>query len=316
MGRSKNAPTEPIELTVPPAEQITAQQNFLARVEGAFSDERDLLNQLLGQAQMAEAFSKFSKTVLVSKLAFVKENKLYQGLNGKKTKDGLEYSGTWSEFCNLLGWTPEHANEAIANLRNFGEEALESMSRMGIGYREMRQYRRLPEDQRAALIEVAKAGDKEAFVELAEEIITKHVKEKEALTARATEAESTLEASRQRSAEKSAELDQVREENIRLTRHHSSIDPIELGSGIREALAREVTRVETEMLTLRKTLTTLVEHGQAHGANHEEYAAGLLCQLQRTLYQLHGEFDIKSAPDSEALPAWMREEPVIGGVAR
>ncbi len=32
----------------------------------------------------------------------------------------------------------------IANLRTFGEEALESMSRMGIGYRELRQWRKLP----------------------------------------------------------------------------------------------------------------------------------------------------------------------------
>lgn len=55
------------------------------------------------------------------------------------------------------------------------------MSQMGIGYRELRQYRKLPEDQKTALIEVAKAGDKEALVELAEEFIAKNTKEKEQL---------------------------------------------------------------------------------------------------------------------------------------
>ncbi|OQS37618.1 hypothetical protein B0T45_13930 [Chromobacterium haemolyticum] len=55
---------------------------------------------------MAKAFFGFPKTVLVSKLAFVKENKLYQQLRGKRTQDGLEYSGTWAEFFNLLGWMP------------------------------------------------------------------------------------------------------------------------------------------------------------------------------------------------------------------
>ena len=50
------------------------------------------------------------------------------------------------------------------------------MSRMGIGYREMRQYRKLPEDQKLALVEAAKAGDKESFVDLAEEIIARHAK--------------------------------------------------------------------------------------------------------------------------------------------
>ena len=62
-------------------------------------------------------------------------------------------------------------DEDIKNLRQFGEQALESMSRMGIGYRELRQFRRLPDDQKTALIEVAKTGDKDSFLELAEDLI-------------------------------------------------------------------------------------------------------------------------------------------------
>ncbi|HIE2492922.1 TPA: hypothetical protein ACXLB3_006886, partial [Pseudomonas aeruginosa] len=89
----------------------------LGAIAQGMHEERDLVNQLLGQAQMAEAFAKFSKTVLTSKLAFVKEHKLYRALKGKRSQDGLEFSGTWAEFCNSLGWTPEHANEAISSLR-------------------------------------------------------------------------------------------------------------------------------------------------------------------------------------------------------
>ncbi len=166
----------------------------LTAAQAAYGQERDLLNQLLGQAQMADAFSKFSKTVLTSKLAFVKEHKLYQQLRGQRGPSGLELKGTWEEFCGLLGVSDEKVNQDIANLRTFGEEALESMSRMGIGYRELRQYRRLPEDQKQALIEVAKAGDKEGFVELAEEIIAKHAKEKEQLAAQAQADRAALEA--------------------------------------------------------------------------------------------------------------------------
>ncbi|MDU4391217.1 MAG: hypothetical protein E7I52_18095, partial [Klebsiella michiganensis] len=168
MARTKSQPAELIpDIALNP--ELGATQNLMATVSSQMNDERDLLNQLLGQAQMADAFAQFSKTVLTSKMAFVKENKLYQSLKGKKGQDGLEFSGTWAEFCNLLGYTPEHANESINNLQSFGEEALESMSRMGIGYRELRQFRRLPEDQKSALIEVAKEGDKTALLELAEE---------------------------------------------------------------------------------------------------------------------------------------------------
>lgn len=151
---------------------------MLGKIAQDIGDERDLVNQLLGQAQMADAFGKFSQTVWASKLAFVKENKLYRAIQGKRAPNGLEFSGTWEEFCGLLGISDEKANQDIANLRTFGEEALESMSRMGIGYREMRQYRRLPVDQQTNLIEVAKTGDKEAFIDLAEEILAKHAAEK------------------------------------------------------------------------------------------------------------------------------------------
>ncbi|MDG3865627.1 hypothetical protein ACTVY8_32975, partial [Pseudomonas aeruginosa] len=119
--------------------------SMLGDIAQGMHEERDLVNQLLGQVQMADAFSKFSLTVSTSKLAFVKENKLYRALQGKKTADGQQFSGTWDDFCSLLGRSRQQIDEDIANLRALGEEALESMSRMGIGYRELRQWRKLPD---------------------------------------------------------------------------------------------------------------------------------------------------------------------------
>ena len=181
MARTANPTKEAIELPAIDEQGINDAMNSITAIQSEYNEERDLVNQLLGQAQMADAFGKFSQTVWASKLNFVKENKLYRNLSGKKTPNGLELKGTWEEFCSLLGVSDEKANQDIANLKSFGEEALESMSRMGIGYRELRQYRKLPEDQKTALIEVAKAGDKESLVELAEEFIAKNTKEKEQL---------------------------------------------------------------------------------------------------------------------------------------
>ena len=181
MARTAKQTKEAVELPTINEQSINDTMNTLTTIQSEYNEERDLVNQLLGQAQMADAFGKFSQTVWASKLNFVKENKLYRNLSGKKTPNGLELKGTWEEFCSLLGVSDEKANQDIANLKSFGEEALESMSRMGIGYRELRQYRKLPEDQKTALIEVAKSGDKESLVELAEEFIAKNSKEKEQL---------------------------------------------------------------------------------------------------------------------------------------
>ncbi|MGX2039869.1 hypothetical protein ACWJKU_07000 [Methylocaldum sp. MU1018] len=123
----------------------------LAALQQGYGQGRDLVNQLLGQAQMAGAFEQFSRTVSVSKLEIVKKNKLYQQLAGMRAPNGSELKGTWAEFCGLLGMSEDKADLDIKNLQAFGEEALESMSRMGIGYRELRQFRRLPDDQKTAL---------------------------------------------------------------------------------------------------------------------------------------------------------------------
>lgn len=155
------------------------------------SDGRDLVNQLLGQAQALGAAGNLLRTFGVSKLEFVKKNKLYQQLAGMRTPNGSECKGTWDEFCGLLGMSVDKADEDIANLRAFGEQALDQMQRAGIGYRELRQYRRLPEDERAALIDVAQTGDKDAFLDLAEVIVSKNAGEKAVLAERIRELEAT-----------------------------------------------------------------------------------------------------------------------------
>ena len=220
-------PTPEIELRPDAADAA----NLMAVVQTSYDDERDLLNQLLGQAQMAEAFAKFSVTVTTSKLAFVKENKLYRALGGKKSGDGHQFSGTWEEFCSLLGRSREQIDEDIRNLKAVGEQALESMSRMGIGYREFRQFRRLPDDQKTALIEVAKSGDKDAFLELAEDMIAKHAKEKEALTQRAEEAEADLEARSRVLEDKNGKIDQLTEEVAKVKKRVKALPPADVGEG-------------------------------------------------------------------------------------
>lgn len=196
-----------------------ANEAELHAIKGAYSDERDLLNQLLGQAQMANAFGQFSVTVTTSKISYVKENKLYRALKGQKSRDGHGFlTGTWDEFCQLLGRSVEQVDEDIRNLKALGEEALESMSRMGIGYRELRQYRKLPEDQKTALIEAAKVGDKDTFLELAEDMIAKHAKEKEALAKQVEDLKADGEASARLLSDKNAKIDE-------LTKIKSTVSP-------------------------------------------------------------------------------------------
>lgn len=289
-GRKPTAAPESKAVALNTEAIATAQtdMNTLALVEQAkqgYGEERDLLNQLLGQAQMADAFEQFSRTVRTSKLAFVKENKLYRALKGMQIANGSQFSGTWDEFCQLLGTSRDKVELDIANLRAFGEEALESMSKMGIGYRELRQYRRLPEDQKQALIEVAKAGDKEGFVELAEEIMVKHAKEKQALA-------QALEAKDHRIAENSQRINELEEK----AGMRAAMKPDQLLAADHEAALKEF-RITMSYVhgSLRQRFAALMEHEKAGNGSHRHVMAGYIAELEAELDMLKGEFFLRQA---------------------
>lgn len=260
MARTANKAKENIELPAIDEQGINDVMNTMTTmttIQSEYSEDRDLVNQLLGQAQMADAFAKFSVTITTSKLKFVKENKLYRALKGKKSRDGHEFlTGTWQEFCSLLGRSVEQIDEDIRNLNMLGEEALESMSRMGIGYRELRQYRKLPEDQKTALIEVAKAGDKETLVELAKEFIAKNNKEKEQLKKENNNLQADYKALSKRNADVAKEKEELA---IKLAQFEMKTIPLdERLSPLKEQIAKTQSRID-ELLEQQRQYLQIVD---------------------------------------------------------
>lgn len=252
----------------------------------AYTEDRDLVNQLLGQVQATESLRKISQTIGVSKLAFVKENKLYRALAGRMAPNGLALSGTWEEFCGLLGMSDEKANQDIANLRAFGEDALESMSRMGIGYRDMRQFRRLPEDSRTALIEAAQAGDKDALVDLAEELIAKQQAEKVALQKAQQEAEERAEKLEAKATEQEEVIDELKEERKRLRREWSRKGLDQRVVDLREAVSLASIEVlaaispgDEDPAGLHGAVRALLDDELAGENDHTEFLAGVFAEL-------------------------------------
>lgn len=197
------------EKSIPAAEEVKAEAVSGPVLPATEQGGRDLLNQLLGQAQAFSAASQLLQTFGVSKLAFVKENKLYRALKGMSAPNafGVFLEGTWEEFCGLLGMSDEKANTDIANLRAFGEEALESMSRMGIGYRELRQFRKLPADQREALAQIATTGTKDDVLEAAYEAIEAERAKSSSLEVQAAELSEDLKLAERRGKNLDAEIE-------------------------------------------------------------------------------------------------------------
>lgn len=224
MARKKtdNQELDTTEIAPEVAEALSQTQNTVAELQSAHSEERDTLNQLIGQIQMTGAIAKLTTVVGLTKLAHIKETRMYKALAGKKgvARDGSEIAdvGTWEGFCLAIGTTRQKADEDILNLKSFGEEALEDLSKVGAGYRELRQLRKLPDDEKTALIEAAKSGDKDVFLDLAEEIISRQAASK----ALADENYSELQKDHQTQGEILAE---VKEENTRLKLELKKLKP-------------------------------------------------------------------------------------------
>ncbi len=304
MARTPKTPVAPVETPALDAEKVADIQNTAASLFSQNTEEHALVNQLLGQAQMASSMAQFSLTVSTSKMAYVKENGLYKALAGQKTADGQQLSGTWEDFCNLLGKSRQKVDEDILNLRQLGEEALESMSRMGIGYREMRQFRRLPEDEKTALIEVAKAGDKEAFVELAEEIITKNAREKDALQQSLNNTMADYEAQAEVLSKKSQELDATKVELAQAQRRLKNMKPDEAELQLKTEISGVAIEIESLLKTqLDSALQTLTEHAAITGTDNRLFMAGLVRQMEMGLLALRDKYDLPDDTDTDFLSA-------------
>lgn len=304
----KAAPSAELVQDVPVNEEaVNVIQNLGAIAQG-LQDERDLVNQLLGQAQMAGAFEDFSRTVRTSKLAYVKENKLYRAIAGKKAPNGSEFSGTWAEFCSVLGISVDKADMDIANLRAFGEEALESMTRMGIGYRELRQWRRLPDDAKSALIEASQQGNLEAVQYLAEELIHTHIKEKGELQKKLTDTQADYDALGEVLSKKNAELDRTKQDLEKAKRRIETMNADEAAKELRQEVVGIAFEAEADISgKLRAAFESLEQHASETGNDHRAFQAQLIAHLQRLLGDLITEFQLPAVAEEEEDFSWMQQ---------
>lgn len=298
-----------VDGVIPAGHALTVHEDKVAHIVSAHSRERDLVNQLIGQIGMATAISKFTTVVGLTKLKYIKENKFYRALSGTNAIDRngeqIPDVGTWDGFCRAIGTSANKVDEDLVNLRTFGEEAMEGLTLIGAGYRELRQYRKLPQDQKDALVEVAKTGDKDAFLDLAEEIMARSQKKDEQIA----EMEANYAAQSKVLENKNRMIDDQDKTIHKLKRRVEISSPDEVASDLRKEASEHAFAAEAAILgALRPALAALTEHGRENDVSHEEFMVGLLAQIELAVATMRGEFNIKLIADANPVPAWMRPD--------
>jgi len=173
-----------IDLVEANAPEDKAEQELM-EIKSGFTDEQRnttfLMGQRVGRKQITSAIQKLLTVTDLVDLQTIKETKQYKGYRHIGDDGKVLIIKTFEDFCiHIEGRSVESVDLELANFKQLGEAFFDAMRQIGIGPATMRDYRKLPDDEKQALLEVAQNGDKDSFVELASTLITKHQREKEA----------------------------------------------------------------------------------------------------------------------------------------
>jgi hypothetical protein len=191
----------------------TEQQKAIIDTKEVLASKQDVL-MAIGQVQ---AFNNIRKYATVAELVTyrkIKESKQYKGLVYEDENGKSATVADIKEVCTIFfGRSYRAMQEDEQNLTIFGEEFFKSSKNMGLGNRELRKLRQLPNETQDLIINSEKVdlNDKEAVKELIEDAAFKYATEKHELEQQVKEANQTVDAVRANSAEKQQQLDQAKE---------------------------------------------------------------------------------------------------------
>lgn len=287
---------------------LSQEQNAVALAAKAMTQDIAEAHEAMG---MIRAFGFVNKLLTVGTLKVmreVKEAKKYKGL--VTYIDGeLTTVGSWEEFCKACGLTRQKVDEDLQNLSKFGEDFLETSQRLGLGYREMRKLRQLPEEARAEIIDAdySDATDKEELLEKIEDLTAKHAKEKETLQAQLKRKSEDYEAQAKVLANKNERINKLDMELAKKTHLIDTQTPDQRGGALREEAAQISYKAEAILRgQVWQAFETLAKHSEETGIDHRQFMSGVLAEYQLILSELKEHFNLDDEPTGDALPEWAR----------
>ncbi|MCQ9121214.1 hypothetical protein MUU45_001701 [Rodentibacter pneumotropicus] len=291
--------------------RLSEQQDAVALASKAMTQDKAQAYELVG---MLKAFDFTQKLVTVTTLKTIneiKQSKQYKGLELLNRDGKLVTVTSFKDFCTALGFSVEKIDADLLNLNVLGEDFLETSQRLGLGYREMRKLRQLPEDARAEIVEAnySEATDKEDLIEKIEDLTAKHAKEKAELETKLKRKTDDYEAQAKVLANKNERINQLDMELAKKTRAIETQTPDSKGALLRQETAAISYSAEA---TLRgkvfQAFEALTTHTQETGIDHKQFMSGVLAEYQLILSELKERFGLDDTPSGDALPEWARDD--------
>lgn len=306
--------------------KLSEQQDAVVMASKAMTQDLAEAHEAMG---MLKAFNFVGKLLTVGslkKLQEIKETKKYKGLQYIDHEGNLLTVGSFAEYCKACGFSDKKFYEDIANLNTFGEEFLETSQRLGLGYREMKKLRNLPDEARAEIVDAdySEATDKEELIEKIEDLTAKFAQEKKVLEGQLKQSQANYEAQAKVLKNKNERLDKLDKELAKKSLLIETQTPDQRGSALREEAAAISYKAEAILRgQVFQAFEALGAHQAETGIDHKQFMSGVLAEYQLILSELKTHFQINDEPSDENLPDWARAgytgdeegESIEGGLA-
>nr|WP_314741021.1 hypothetical protein [uncultured Haemophilus sp.] len=291
--------------------RLSEQQDAVVMAAQAMTAEMADAYEMLGMIKMSDFHRKLTTCQHIKVLAEFKEAKKYKGLEMLGISGNRRQVSTWDDFCSALGFSRQKIDEDISNLYKLGEDFLETSQCLGLGYREMRKLRQLPEEARTEIVEAdySEATDKEDLIEKIEDLTAKHAKEKEALQAQLKRKSDDYEAQAKVLATKNERINHLDLELAKKTKAIETQTPEQRGGVLREEAAAISYKAEAVLRgQVFQAFEALTAHTEATGIDHKQFMSGVLAEYQLILSELKERFGLDDMPSGEVLPEWARDD--------
>ena len=289
---------------------LAQQQETQALVAKQITQDKAQAYEMLGMVKMSDFTRKLVTVSHIKVLAEFKESKKYKGLDIQDINGNWLHVTKWEEFCNALGYSREKIDTDILNLSTFGETFLETSQRLGLGYRDLRKLRKLPEDARAEIVdaEFSESADKEELLEKIEELTAKHAQEKQILEGQLKQSHANYEAQSKVLKNKNDRINQLDIELEKKKNHINTLSPDEKGGLLRKETSQLVYNAEAILRgQVWKAFETLDSRTQESGIDHKQFMVGTLAEIELVLNELRTAFNLPRLADGDNRPEWARE---------
>lgn len=297
----------PVVVPEVPLEYVEAV-NTMAAADLEVAEQSESIYELglaAGRMDLAALLGNISDAAILAAYEDVRKSKAWKHLRSQRTGNNFQ---NLDDFCQeRLGYSERRLRQISGNRELLGANHFEQAERLGLRQVDYNLIKALPAPKQEIIKEALTEGaTKEELQKAIRELAAADQKEIEALTQRAEEAEANLEARSRVLEDKNSKIDQLTEEVAKIKKRVKALPPADVGEEIRKEVTTLAAQAEVGIRAMRAGLQALADHTEAHGIDHGDFTAGLICQLELTLRQLRGEFDVKTAPDGDDTPEWMR----------